>query len=68
MQAEKEATEQAEPLKAPMVEEQQPTNTGTAEEFEMTFTVKGTFEQLKALKQFIVDNNINIVEWYGHSN
>ena len=65
LQAEKEATEQptvAEPLKAPMVEEQQPTNTGTAEEFEMTFTVKGTFEQLKALKQFIVDNNINIVE------
>lgn len=62
LQAEKEATEKAEPLKAPMVEEQQPTNTGTAEEFEMTFTVKGTFEQLKALKQFIVDNNINIVE------
>lgn len=62
LQAEKEATEQTEPLKAPMVEEQQPTNTGTAEEFEMTFTVKGTFEQLKALKQFIVDNNINIVE------
>lgn len=65
LQAEKEATEQAteaEPLKAPMVEEQQPTNTDTAEEFEMTFTVKGTFEQLKALKQFIVDNNINIVE------
>ena len=62
LQAEKEATEQAEPLKAPMVEEQQPANTGTAEEFEMTFTVKGTFEQLKALKQFIVDNNINIVE------
>lgn len=65
LQAEKEATEQptvAEPLKAPMVEEQQPTNTGTAEEFEMTFTVKGTIEQLKALKQFIVDNNINIVE------
>lgn len=65
LQAEKEATEQptvAEPLKAPMVEEQQPTNTGTAEEFEMTFTVKGTFEQLKALKQFILDNNINIVE------
>ena len=45
-----------------MVEEQQPTNTDTAEEFEMTFTVKGTIEQLKALKQFIVDNNINIVE------
>lgn len=65
LQAEKEVTEQAteaEPLKAPMVEEQQPTNTGTAEEFEMTFTVKGTFEQLKALKQFILDNNINIVE------
>ena len=65
LQAEKEATEQltvAEPLKAPMVEEQQPTNTGTAEEFEMTFTVKGTFEQLKALKQFIVDNNIKIME------
>ena len=65
LQAEKASTEQptaAEPLKAPMVEEQQPTNTDTAEEFEMTFTVKGTFEQLKALKQFIVDNNINIVE------
>ena len=65
LQAEKEATEQptvAEPLKAPMVEEQQPASTTTAEEFEMTFTVKGTFEQLKALKQFIVDNNINIVE------
>ena len=65
LQAEKEATEQptvAEPLKAPMVEEQQPTNTGTAEEFEMTFTVKGTIEQLKALKQFIVDNNIKIME------
>lgn len=65
LQAEKEATEQptaAEPLKAPMVEEQQPTNTDTAEEFEMTFTVKGTIEQLKALKQFIVDNNINRVE------
>nr|DAX41352.1 MAG TPA: Protein of unknown function (DUF1351) [Caudoviricetes sp.] len=65
LQAEKEVTEQAteaEPLKAPMVEEQQPANTGTAEEFEMTFTVKGTFEQLKALKQFIVDNNIKIVE------
>ena len=65
LQAEKEVTEQAteaEPLKAPMVEERQPANTGTAEEFEMTFTVKGTFEQLKALKQFIVDNNINIVE------
>ena len=65
LQAEKEATEQptvAEPLKAPMAEEQQPTNTGTAEEFEMTFTVKGTIEQLKALKQFIVDNNIKIME------
>ena len=65
LQAEKEATEQAtetEPLKAPMVEEQQPANTGTAEEFEMTFTVKGTIEQLKALKQFIVDNNIKIME------
>ena len=65
LQAEKEATEQptvAEPLKAPTVEEQQPANTGTAEEFEMTFTVKGTIEQLKALKQFIVDNNIKIVE------
>lgn len=65
LQAEKEATEQpteTEPLKAPTVEEQQPANTGTAEEFEMTFTVKGTFEQLKALKQFIVDNNIKIVE------
>ena len=65
LQAEKASTEQptaAEPLKAPMVEEQQPTNTDTAEEFEMTFTVKGTFEQLKALKQFILDNNINIVE------
>lgn len=65
LQAEKASTEQptaAEPLKAPMVEEQQPTNTDTAEEFEMTFTVKGTIEQLKALKQFIVDNNINIVE------
>lgn len=65
LQAEKEATEQptvAEPLKTPMVEEQQPASTTTAEEFEMTFTVKGTFEQLKALKQFIVDNNINIVE------
>ena len=65
LQAEKEVTEQAteaEPLKAPMVEERQPANTGTAEEFEMTFTVKGTFEQLKALKQFIVDNNIKIVE------
>ncbi len=65
LQAEKASTEQptaAEPMKAPMVEEQQPTNTDTAEEFEMTFTVKGTFEQLKALKQFILDNNINIVE------
>lgn len=65
LQAEQTSTEQptaAEPLKAPMVEEQQPTNTDTAEEFEMTFTVKGTIEQLKALKQFIVDNNINIVE------
>ena len=65
LQAEKASTEQptaAEPLKAPMVEEQQPTNTDTAEEFEMTFIVKGTFEQLKALKQFILDNNINIVE------
>lgn len=65
LQAEKEVTEQAteaEPLKAPMVEERQPANTGTAEEFEMTFTVKGTFEQLKALKQFIVDNNIKIME------
>lgn len=65
LQAEKASTEQptvAEPLKAPMVEEQQPASTTTAEEFEMTFTVKGTFEQLKALKQFIVDNNINIVE------
>nr|DAV53478.1 MAG TPA: Protein of unknown function (DUF1351) [Caudoviricetes sp.] len=65
LQAEKASTEQptaAEPLKAPMVEEQQPTNTDTAEEFEMTFTVKGTFEQLKALKQFIVDNNIKIME------
>lgn len=65
LQAEKEATEQpteTEPLKAPTVEEQQPANTGTAEEFEMTFTVKGTIEQLKALKQFIVDNNIKIIE------
>ncbi len=65
LQAEKEATEQAteaEPLKTPMVEEQQSANTGTAEEFEMAFTVKGTFEQLKALKQFIVDNNIKIIE------
>lgn len=33
-----------------------------AELYEMTFKVVGTREQLKALKQFIINNNIQIVE------
>lgn len=56
-----------EPLKAPVAEvakqqEPQPqaqqTETAQAEMYEMSFTVRGTIEQLKALKAFMVNNNI----------
>lgn len=42
------------PLKAPVVEQ-------VEEIYQMTFTVKGTIDQLKALKQFLVNNNIEIL-------
>lgn len=41
-----------EPLTAPTVEEKK---------YNMTFTVNGTIEQLKNLKNYIIDNNIEII-------
>lgn len=50
----KEEPKVAEPLKAPTVEK-------APEILEATFTVKGTMEQLKALKTFITENNIELL-------
>lgn len=46
--------QKTEPLQAPKVE--------APEIYETTFKVQGTKEQLKALKHFIIDNNIKILE------
>lgn len=51
----KEEPKQEEVLKAPAVEEPQKL-------YQTTFTVQGTMEQMKALKQFITDNNIQILK------
>ena len=48
------AEPQKEVLQAPMVEE-------TPKLVETQFRVRGTIEQLKALKQFIIENNIEIL-------
>lgn len=50
----KEAPKVAEPIQAPTVEK-------APEILEATFTVKGTLEQLKALKTFIINNNIELL-------
>lgn len=46
----------AEPLQAPTVEAEKP------KEYEATFTVKGTMEQLKTLKAYMIDNGIQIIK------
>ncbi|GIM61383.1 hypothetical protein CAPN008_14330 [Capnocytophaga canis] len=65
LQAEQEAKEK-EVLQAPQEVEQVPNNQVSSEQelnelYEMTFKVKGTREQLVALKQFIINNNIEIL-------
>ncbi|GIJ96604.1 hypothetical protein CAPN001_11730 [Capnocytophaga stomatis] len=65
LQAEQEA-KQKEVLQAPQEVEQVPSNQVSSEQepneiYEMTFTVKGTREQLVELKQFIINNNIEIL-------
>lgn len=50
----REAEKRVEQLAPPTVETEQEEKT-----YSMTFTVNGTIEQLKALKAFMIDNNIN---------
>lgn len=50
----KEAEKKIEQLAPPTVETEQEEKT-----YQMTFTVNGTIEQLKALKAFMIENNIN---------
>lgn len=54
----------AEPLRAPTREVQQDVTAPAqpAVLYEMSFTVKGTIEQLKALKSFLITNQITIIE------
>ena len=49
------AEEKIDMLIPPTVEEEEP----ETEKYTMTFTVSGTIEQLKALKAFMIENNIN---------
>lgn len=66
LQAEQEAKGK-EMLQAPQEVEQVPNNQVSSEQnpnnelYEMTFKVKGTREQLVALKQFIINNNIEVL-------
>lgn len=66
LQAEQEA-KQKEVIQAPQEVEQVPNNQVSSEQnpnnelYEMTFKVKGTREQLVALKQFIINNNIEVL-------
>lgn len=66
LQAEQEA-KQKEMLQAPQEVKQVPSNQNPSEEahnelVETSFKVRGTIEQLRALKQYIISNNILIVE------
>ena len=54
-----EAEKKVEMLAPPVVEEKPPKE--EVKLYRMTFTVNGTKEQLKALKAFIIDNNIQII-------
>ncbi len=67
----KAAEPKSEPLQAPIVERTEPKEaeqtqkaetTAEVEIYEMTFSVKGTIEQLKALKSFLITNQITIIE------
>lgn len=49
-----EVVERIEQLAPPVIEEEKPEE----KKYTMTFTVSGTIEQLKALKTFMIDNNI----------
>ena len=53
------AVKKVETLAPPVVEEKPPKE--EVKLYRMTFTVSGTKEQLKALKAFIIDNNIQII-------
>ena len=52
----KQAEQKIEMLAPPKVEEEKPEE---EKKYTMTFTVSGTMEQLKALKAFMIENNIN---------
>ena len=52
----KQAEQKIEMLAPPTVEEEKPEE---EKKYTMTFTVSGTMEQLKALKAFMIENNIN---------
>ena len=54
-----ETEKKVEMLAPPVVEEKPPKE--EVKLYRMTFTVSGTKEQLKALKAFIIDNNIQII-------
>lgn len=54
-----EAEKKVETLAPPVVEEKPPKE--EVKLYQMTFTVSGTKEQLKALKAFIIDNGIQII-------
>ena len=54
-----ETVKKVETLAPPVVEEKPPKE--EVKLYRMTFTVSGTKEQLKALKAFIIDNNIQII-------
>lgn len=51
----RQAEEKVDMLAPPAIEEEKPEE----KKYTMTFTVSGTIEQLKALKAFMIDNNIN---------
>ncbi len=51
----KQAEEKVDMLAPPVIEEEKPEE----KKYTMTFTVSGTMEQLKALKAFMIENNIN---------
>ena len=52
----RQAEEKVDMLAPPKVEEEKPEE---EKKYTMTFTVSGTMEQLKALKAFMIENNIN---------
>lgn len=61
-EAKQEAEKKVEMLAPPVVEESLPQPPKEEVKlYRMTFTVNGTKEQLKALKAFIIDNNIQII-------